>query len=246
MKALTFTWLGHASFLVENSARVLLDPWIEKNPACPWTLEDVPAIDLVCVTHGHNDHLGDAIPICRKSGATLICSPEIAIYADKRGIGYDEGSWPLNIGGAYRSDAVTVTMVHAEHTSDILGEEFDADGTVVAGSGCCGYVLRFADGPVVYYAGDTAIFGDMALIRDLYQPQVALLPIGGKYTMGPMEARHAARLLQPRALIPMHYNTFPDQAVDIDDFRERVAGTMPDTELVVLKPGESYSYENRR
>lgn len=241
MSHLTMTWLGHASFMLEDGVSILLDPWIEGNPACPRSLADFGKVDLICVTHGHNDHLGDALELCKRSGARLICSPEIAYYADKRGIEYDEGSWPLNIGGTYRPEGVEIVMVDARHTSDILGEEFKKDGTIMPGSGCCGYVVRIGDGPAVYYGGDTGVFGDMALIRELYTPHVAILPIGGKYTMGLKEAAHAAKLMTPRLLIPIHYDTFPDQAADTDEFRRLVGVASPDTEVVVLKPGESYT-----
>jgi len=171
MSSLTMTWLGHASFMLEDGVSILLDPWIEGNPACPRSLADFEKVDLICVTHGHNDHLGDALELCKRTGARLVCSPEIAYYADKRGIKYDEGSWPLNIGGTYRSEGVEIVMVDARHTSDILGEEFKEDGTIMPGSGCCGYVVRIGDGPAVYYGGDTGVFGDMVLIRELYAPR---------------------------------------------------------------------------
>ena len=241
MSSLKMTWLGHASVMLEHGLTILLDPWIEGNPACARPLADFTKVDLICVTHGHNDHLGDALPLCKQTGAKLICSPEIAIYADKRGIKYDEDSWPLNIGGTYRAEGVEITMVDARHTADILGEEFKADGTIMPGSGCCGYVVRMGDGPAVYCAGDTGVFGDMALIRELYTPEVAMLPIGGKYTMGLKEAAHAAKLLLPRVLIPIHYDTFPDQAADTDELRRLIGVASPRTEVVVLKPGESYT-----
>jgi len=241
MGEVRITWLGHATVLLEGEKRVLLDPWIEGNPACERSLADFEGVDLVCVTHGHNDHLGDAIPLCKATGARLICSPEIAIYAEKKGLAYDKASYPLNIGGVYRNGGVVIHMVNALHTSDILGEEWRAEGTVIPGSGCCGYVVRLGDAPAVYFAGDTGVFGDMALIGELYAPQVALLPAGGKYTMGVVEAAHAAKLIAPRVLIPIHYDTFPDQAADTEDLARRVAAASPGTQVVVLRPGESFT-----
>lgn len=234
------TWIGHATVLVEGRKKVLFDPWVRGNPSATRSLEDLADVDIVCVTHGHNDHLGDAIPLCKKSGARLVCSPEIAIYAEKRGVPYDKGSCPLNIGGTYRGEHVTIHMVHALHTSDILGDEFRRDGTVAPGSGCCGYVLCMADAPAIYYAGDTGVFGDMALIRELYAPHVAVMPIGGKYTMGVVEAAYAARLVRPAVFIPIHYDTFPDQTADTERLRRLVADTARGTEIVFLKPGETH------
>ena len=213
MGALTITWLGHASFMLEDGLTVLIDPWISGNPACTRSLEDFQKVDLICVTHGHNDHLGDSLPLCKRTGAKLICSPEIGIYATRHGLDSEEGSHPLDIGGAYRAEGIEINMVHALHTADILGEEFDRDGTVMPGSGCCGYVVRMGEGPAVYHAGDTGVFGDMKLIGDLYGPDVALLPIGGRYTMGIREAACAAKLLAPRILIPIHYDTLRTPAV---------------------------------
>jgi len=241
MNEVKITWLGHASVLLEGARKVLLDPWIEGNPACDRSLADFEGVDLVCVTHGHNDHLGDAIPLCKATGARLICSPEIAIYAEKKGLAYDEASCAMNIGGTFRAEGVVIHMVHALHTSDILGDEWRAEGTVTPGSGCCGYVVRLGEAPAVYFAGDTGVFGDMALIRGLYGPQGALLPVGGKYTMGVPETVHAAKLIAPRVLIPIHYDTFPNQAADTDDLVRRVSASSPGTEVVVLRPGESFT-----
>jgi len=225
---------------------VLLDPWIEGNPACRHTLADLPPIDFICVTHGHNDHLGNAIAIARRTGARLVCNPEVAIYADRKGVKYDQGSCPLNFGGSCEGKGVRLTMVPAAHTSEILGEEFDADGTMVPGGGAGGFVIAFAHGPIIYFAGDTGVFGDMVLIREIYAPQIVILPLGGKYTMGPLEAAHAVHLLRPRVVIPMHYDTFPDQKVDMQDFCRRVAVLAPDAKVAILAPGENYLCESTR
>ena len=241
MPDLTITWLGHASVMLEGERTILLDPWIDGNPACDRALSDFTGVDLICVTHGHDDHLGDAIPLAKQTGARMLASPEICIYADKRGLPYDEGSFAMDIGGTYRDDACEITMVPAFHNCEILGEEFQRDKTVTPGAGAAGYVVRMDGGPGVYFSGDTGVFGDMALIAELYGPSVAILPAGGKYTMGPREVAHAAKLLRPAVLIPIHYDTFPNQAIDTGDLVRRIGQTSPRTRVVVLKPGESIS-----
>lgn len=243
MGQVRITWLGHASIMLEGEKTILLDPWIEGNPACDRSLADFTEVDFVCVTHGHDDHLGDAIALCTQTEATLICTPEIAIYVGKHGIEYDKGSCPLNIGGTCRQDGVEINMVNALHTSEILGKEFQTDGTVMPGSGAVGYVVRIGGGPAVYFAGDTGVFGDMALIRELYTPDAAILPVGGKYTMGIREAAVAARLLQPRVLVPIHYDTFPNQPADLEELARQVGHTSPDTRVVPLRPGETHAME---
>ncbi len=234
------TWLGHASIRVEAGGQtIFFDPWIEGNPKCPIKLKDIRQATAVCVTHGHDDHIGDSLQIVKQTGARLICSPEIAIYADHKGIRYDVDSYPLNIGGSWETEAFTLTMVAADHTSEILGEEYQKDGTVVPGSGAAGYVLRIADGPGIYFAGDTGVFGDMALIRDLYAPDLAICPVGGKYNMGYREAAYAASLILPRVLIPIHHGTFANQMLDLRRLEVEMKVRAPKVRLVALEPGES-------
>ncbi len=238
-----FTWIGHASVKVEAGGRtVFFDPWVQGNPVCTLTLEDVTRADVVCVTHGHDDHLGDALAIVKKAGALLICSPEIGIYAQRHGLEYDKQSYPVNIGGSWTGDGLTITATNALHTSEILGDEFKQDGTVMPGSGAMGYVLSLAGGPAIYFAGDTGVFGDMALIRELYGPEVAILPVGGKYNMGIREAAYACGLLQPRLCLPIHYGTFPNQAMDLDRLVAEVGVRSPKTVVARWTPGGSVEY----
>jgi L-ascorbate metabolism protein UlaG (beta-lactamase superfamily) len=235
------TWLGHASIRVEaNDETIFFDPWIEKNPKCNLKLKDIHKATAVCVTHGHDDHIGDSFQIVRQTGAKLICSPEIGIYAAHKGIPYDEGSYPLNIGGSWDTKGFSVTMVVADHTSEILGEEFQKDGTVIPGSGATGYILQIKGGPGIYYSGDTGVFGDMALIRDLYAPDLAICPVGGKYNMGYREAAYAASLILPEVMIPVHYGTFPNQMLDLDRLEAEMKVRAPKVRLVRLQPGESF------
>jgi len=236
------TWLGHGSWrmVTPRGTLVYLDPWIVGNPACPITLDDVDAADLVCVTHGHSDHLGNAIEIVKKTGATLVTIPEVAAYCSRYGIPYDDKGGCVHTGGTIVQEDVTIHAVYALHSSDIMGQEYAERNEVMPGSGACGMILEPEDGVGVYFAGDTGVFGDMALIGRLYRPKVAVLPIGGKYTMGVREAAYATELLGCEVLIPGHYDAFPNQAADTDDLVRQVGVRCPQARVVVLKPGESY------
>ncbi|MCW4027992.1 MAG: metal-dependent hydrolase [Candidatus Bathyarchaeota archaeon] len=235
------TWLGHGSFKLETSSGriVYLDPWIEGNPVCPIKLADITKADIVCVTHGHIDHIGDSIRITKKTGAVFIGTPELGFFAQKSGIPEEGGEiCALNIGGSCTIEGMEVIMTDAVHTSDIMVSETET----VTGSGACGYVIVTEDNVSVYFAGDTGVFGDMRLIADLYAPQLAIVPVGGKYNMGVREAAYAAHLGRPRVFIPMHYGAFPDQEADLERLRELVRALAPATELVILKPGEPYAF----
>ena len=244
MEKVTITWLGHASFLFETNAgeNIYIDPWIEGNPACSLTLDEITEADVVCVTHGHVDHLGDSIEIVQKTGAMLIGTPEIGYFAHRNGIEYSEGSCPMNAGGSAKFGTVTVTMTQAVHTTSIAGTEWKVDKTAEPDGGAVGYVLTFDSGIAIYAAGDTGIFGDMALIGQLYRPQIAILPVGGKFTMGVREAAWAASLMRPEIVIPCHYNTFPNQMADISELERQIEILAPPTRVVELEPGGTFEY----
>ena len=239
----TITWLGHGSWKMITPAGTIiyLDPWIKGNPTCPITLDDIDKADLVCVTHGHSDHLGNAIEIVHRTGATLVTLPEVAAYCSNYGIPYDDHGATLHTGGSVKQKDVRIHAVFALHSSDIMGKEFEEHNELKPGSGTCGMILTPDAGKAVYFAGDTGVFGDMALIGKLYAPEVAVLPVGGKYTMGVMEAAYAMELLGSPVMIPGHYDTFPGNHADTNELIRLVSARAPRAQVALLKPGESYT-----
>ena len=220
------TWLGHSAFLIEGRDRILIDPFLTGNPMAAISADKVEC-DIVCVTHGHMDHLGDAVNIARRTGATIAAILEMSEYLEKLGV----KSVGFNLGGTAKIRDTSITMVQALHSSSIgaPGLEFSAAMPV-------GMVID--SGKVVYHAGDTAVFGDMKLIGDLYKPDVALLPIGGFYTMDPRQAALAVKLIRPKTVVPMHYNTWDLIKVDPKDFQALVRKQSKTVKVVILKPGE--------
>jgi len=203
LKGAKITWLGHATVLVETAkgTRFLVDPFIAQNPSYPKEFVLPEKIDYILLTHGHGDHISDAVPVAEKHGSTVVAIYELAAYVAGKGV---ERTVGMNLGGTVQLGDVAATMVEAKHSA---GAE-DEHGTHYVGV-AAGYVLNIADGPVLYHAGDTALFGDMKLIGEFYQPKIAMLPIGGHFTMGPAEAAWAARFLQAEMVLPLHFGTFP-------------------------------------
>jgi L-ascorbate metabolism protein UlaG (beta-lactamase superfamily) len=204
LKGNKITWLGHATFRIETAEGKMLyvDPWVMGNPLCPQGEKDVMSADALICTHGHGDHIGDAVKIAKQHKPVVVGIFELCMWMQSKGV---EAISPMNKGGTQSVVGVKATMVHAVHSCGIQED----DGSIVYGGEACGYVLELPGGVKVYHAGDTSVFGDMAIIRELYAPEIAMLPIGDHFTMGPREAAYACKLLQPKFVIPMHFGTFP-------------------------------------
>jgi L-ascorbate metabolism protein UlaG (beta-lactamase superfamily) len=233
MKKFSYKWLGHATFLftTPGGKRVLLDPWITGNPVTPESARKIGDIDLILLSHGHADHTSDAVSLGRSSGAQVVAPYELSLWLQQKGLKNVTG---MNPGGTLRMFGLEITMVQADHSSSI-----EEDGRLVYLGVASGYVLGLEDGLSVYFAGDTAVFGDMKLIGDMYRPQIGFLPIGDLYTMGPEQAAMACSLLGIKQVVPMHYGTFPALTGTPDRLRELLAGKGVD--VLELKPGESSS-----
>jgi L-ascorbate metabolism protein UlaG (beta-lactamase superfamily) len=231
----SFTFLGHSTFLFRTSAgaRVIVDPWLETNPACPPESRRVRELDLMLVTHGHRDHTADAVVLARATGAQVVAPYELARWLEEKGLTRVSA---MNPGGTRSIRGLTITMVQAVHSSTI--EDGAGGGAPLCGGLASGYVIRFEHGLTIYYAGDTALFGDMRLIGELYRPSMAFLPIGDVYTMGPEQAAKACEWLGVTDVVPMHYGTFPELTGTPARLRELVAPS--GVRVIELKPGETF------
>jgi L-ascorbate metabolism protein UlaG (beta-lactamase superfamily) len=231
LNGIKLTWLGHATFRIETPGgkTVIIDPWIMGNPACPSHEKNVKKVDILLCTHGHGDHIGDAVEIIRQHNPIVVGIPELAGWLAKKGA---KQVAEMNKGGTQTVSDVKVTMVHADHSCGIQ----DGDELIYGGE-ACGYVIEFSNGVKIYHAGDTNVFGDMAIIRDLYAPEIAMLPIGDHYTMGPREAAYACNLLKPKTVIPMHFGTFPVLTGRPSELHKLA----PNVEIIELQPGVTMS-----
>lgn len=222
-------WLGHAAFLIEGSKKVIVDPFITGNPLSPVKVEDIK-VDLVAVTHGHGDHLGDAVEIAKNNDVPIVCIHELSRVLAKKGV----EAVGMNIGGTAEVNGIRVTMVKAVHSADV-----EEDDTIISAGDPAGFVIE-VDAVRVYHCGDTDVFLDMQLIGELYKPDLMLVPIGDWYTMGVEAAAKAVELVKPKVAIPMHYNTFPVIEKNPEEFKKAVEERGLNVKVVILKPGEFY------
>jgi L-ascorbate metabolism protein UlaG (beta-lactamase superfamily) len=201
----SFTWLGHGTWKVRSAKQkeVLIDPWVMNNPVTPPNLKTVDKCDLMLITHAHFDHIGDALEIAKKTKPTIVTIHELGVWLGSKGID-DQSIVTGNKGGTLEVSGLKITMVHAEHSCGISD-----NGQILYGGEPCGLVIEFENGFTIYFAGDTDVFGDMALIAELSRFDVAFLPIGDHYTMGPERAAKAVELLGVKTVVPMHFATFP-------------------------------------
>ena len=227
LKGIKLTWLGHATFRVETPEGkiLIIDPWVMGNPKCPPADKKVERVDVLLCTHGHGDHIGDAVEIAKKHKPIVVGIPELCRWLGTKGVAQLA---EMNKGGTQSVGDIKVTMVHADHSCGIS----DGDQMVYGGE-ACGFVIEFSNGVKIYHAGDTNVFGDMQIIRELYAPEIVMLPIGDHYTMSPREAAYACRLLKPKTVIPMHFGTFPV----LTGTPAQLQKLVPEFEVAEMKPG---------
>jgi L-ascorbate metabolism protein UlaG (beta-lactamase superfamily) len=233
MKGNRITYFGHSTFsLTTPSGQVaLIDPWVMTNPRCPEKLKKVTQLDVIFLSHAHSDHLGDLLALAKQHKPQIVAIFETCLWIGSKGFG--EQTKPMGKGGTQKVGEFEVTMTHAFHSNSI-----EDNGKVVYAGEPAGLVIRMPGGLSVYHAGDTALFSDMKLIGELYKPNIAMLPIGDLFTMGPREAAHAIRFLGVKHVIPMHYATFPFLTGTPDALRSE-AKDIAGLEILALKPGES-------
>jgi L-ascorbate metabolism protein UlaG (beta-lactamase superfamily) len=224
----TLTWLGHAAFRIDTGAgkRIYVDPFLSGNPSCPEDEQKPDAVDVIALTHGHSDHVGDTLDLAKQFSPEIVAQIELKGWLGEQGAPVGEMPGP-NKGGTYEAAGCKFTLTNAFHSSssnagDYLGE-------------ACGIVVELEDGKKVYFAGDTCVFSDMSLIGRIYEPDVAVLPIGGHFTMDPREAAVALELLGTKRCVPCHYGTFPILRGTPDELRQLA----PNVDVVELQPGGS-------
>ncbi|MBI6545225.1 MAG: metal-dependent hydrolase [Cyanobacteria bacterium NC_groundwater_1444_Ag_S-0.65um_54_12] len=233
VRQLEVTWLGHAAFLLltPGGKRVLIDPWVMSNPVCPTAYQEIKSVDLLLVTHGHFDHIGDAVSIARQTQAPIVSVFETSLWLSRKGVDNAVG---MNKGGTLSIQGIQVKMVDAKHSCGIQdGEE------IIYGGEAAGFILTLEDGLKLYHAGDTALFEDMALYGERYRPDIVCLPIGDRYTMGHGDAAYAVELIKPRWVIPMHHGTFDALPGSPGEFAKLVGSR---AEVVILSPGQTRAF----
>ena len=230
-----FTWLGHATLRVDlaSGETMVIDPWLEGNPSCPPSCRRFDRLDLILVTHAHSDHMADALALAREHDAMVISNYDLCCYLEAQGAPRTSG---MNLGGTQEACGVAISMVRADHSSGFLHQ-----GLPVYGGLAAGFVVQ-GSGWSFYFAGDTALFSDMALIAELYRPQLAFLPIGGHFTMDPRQAALACSFLGVRQVVPIHWGTFPVLRGRPAGLESELRASGLATEVVTLAPGLAWAW----
>lgn len=228
------TWYGHATFLYETPGgkRVMIDPWLGGNPACPDNMKHVDNLDVLLITHGHFDHIADAVKVANEARPkSIVGIAEISAWFSKKGV----DCTGMNKGGTVNAEGIRVTMLHADHSCGITED----DGSIVYGGEAVGYLIELENGFKIYQSGDTALFGDMRLYGEMFKPDLAVLPIGDWYTMDPRQAAYACEMLGVKQVIPSHYGTFPILTGTPGQLREELSKRGYDCAVVEMHPGET-------
>jgi L-ascorbate metabolism protein UlaG (beta-lactamase superfamily) len=228
------TWLGQGTFQFQlpSGEVILMDPWTEGNPSYPEG-HKISRLDVMAITHGHFDHIHDAVPLAKKFSPQIVAIYETCHWLEAQGV---TNLLPMNKGGSQKAGPVTFTMTHAVHSCGILD-----NGKIIYGGEAAGFVLTFEDERRLYFSGDTNVFSDMQLIEQLYRPELAFLPIGDLYTMSPREAGLACQMLKPKKVVPMHFGTFPPLTGRPEQLRDLIRD-LPRTEVWALEPGKPVNW----
>ena len=241
-------WLGQAAFKITSPGGkvIVIDPFITKNPKTPAEHKDLAKlgkVDIILVTHGHGDHVGDTVELAKMTGAKVLINADMGTTFATIGWLEQKQMVRFNKSGPVKPvDGITVTMTHAEHSSSVSWKNPDTDKMEsLHGGEPVGYIIELEDGYTIYHAGDTGVFGDMGFIGSYYKPDLALLPIGGHFTMDPVHAAYAVNtLLKPKTVMPMHYGTFPPLKGTPEEFKAALGNSA--TKLVVMQPGETHKF----